>query len=38
VREIPLAGGDVGAGSGDAVLARAAWFEAHRDDLLAFLR
>jgi Phosphotransferase enzyme family len=26
------------AGSGDEIRARAAWFEAHRDDLLAFLR
>jgi hypothetical protein len=26
------------AGSGDQILARSAWFEAQRDDLLAFLR
>jgi aminoglycoside phosphotransferase (APT) family kinase protein len=26
------------AGSGDEILARSSWFEAHRDDLLAFLR
>lgn len=26
------------AGSGDEILARSGWFEAHRDDLLAFLR
>lgn len=26
------------AGSGDEILARTAWYEAHRDDLLAFLR